>query len=171
MTVQGPEFVNEVNVIICKEFSIECSLCSPYYPQTNGLTERCNQTLINILTKYVNSNTNNLDKLIKWAVMSYRANMQASSKYSPILCYLESKCDYQLNMIQIRLVTQRRISPKKLHVENEEYARDNDAANTFLDLLCTSELEEVKESFEYKRFEFSCKKMLFLSDILFFHLM
>ena len=59
LTDQGPEFVNEVNAIMCKEFSIERSLCSPYHPQTNGLTERCNQTLINILTRYVNSNKNN----------------------------------------------------------------------------------------------------------------
>ena len=39
-------------------------------------------------------------------------------------------------------------NPKKLHVENEEYARDNDVATTFLDPLCTSELEEVKESYK-----------------------
>ena len=83
LTDQGPEFVNEMNLIMCKEFSIKRRLCSPYHPQTNGLTERCNQTLINVLTKYVNSQKNNWDKLIKWALMSYRANKQASTKYSP----------------------------------------------------------------------------------------
>ena len=33
-------------------------------------------------------------------------------------------------------------NPKKLHVENEEYVKDNDAANTFLDPLRTSEFEK-----------------------------
>ena len=36
LTDQGPEFVNEVNDIMCKEFSFERSLCSPITLKQTG---------------------------------------------------------------------------------------------------------------------------------------
>ena len=80
---QGREFVNALNQLLFRELEIKHSMCSAYQSQSNGLTERFNQTLINQLRKPVNKNHDNWDKLISWILMSYRANRQASTKFSP----------------------------------------------------------------------------------------
>ena len=56
---------------------------SAYHPQSNGLTERFNQTLITQLRKLVNDNQDNWDKIISWILMSYRSNRQESTRFFP----------------------------------------------------------------------------------------
>jgi len=51
--------------------------------QTNGLTERFNQTLSRCLAKVVNNEHSNWDEKIDTVLMGYRASKQASTKHSP----------------------------------------------------------------------------------------
>ena len=48
---QETHFVNRVIKELTKKFRIKHHLSSPYYPQTNGLVERFNQTLCKKLVK------------------------------------------------------------------------------------------------------------------------
>ena len=83
ITDQGREFVNSVNEQLCGDMDIHHRICSAYHPQTNGLTERLNQTLVAQLRKMVDGTQSNWDTLLPWILMSYRANTQASTKQSP----------------------------------------------------------------------------------------
>lgn len=56
---QGREFVNELNHLLFLELEIKHYICNAYHPQSNGLTERFNQTLITQLRKLVNDNMYN----------------------------------------------------------------------------------------------------------------
>ncbi len=51
--------------------------------QTNGLTERFNQTLSRCLAKVVNEDHSNWDEKIDTVLMAYRVSKQASTKHSP----------------------------------------------------------------------------------------
>ena len=54
------------------------------YPlQTNGLTERFNQTLSRCLAKIVNESQSDWDDKIDTDLMGYRASRQSSTKFSP----------------------------------------------------------------------------------------
>lgn len=62
--------------------NIEHRISSPYHPQTNGLDERMNRTLVQTLTKLTASNTD-WDQCIDAALYAYRIGVQDSSKFSP----------------------------------------------------------------------------------------
>ena len=79
---QGWELVNALNNELCRDLQISWHVCSAYHPQSNGLTERLNQTLISQLRKLVSESLDNWDTLIPWVLMSYRSNKQASTKFA-----------------------------------------------------------------------------------------
>ena len=61
---------------------MEHRISSPYHPQTNGLDERMNQTLVHTLIKMANSE-DQWDKNIDVALYVYRISMQDSTRFSP----------------------------------------------------------------------------------------
>ncbi len=58
-------------------------MTSAYHPQSNGLVERLNQTVQNILLKLVNHHQNNWDELLDPALFAIRTSRQKSTKYTP----------------------------------------------------------------------------------------
>lgn len=80
---QGSEFCNKVVACILELCGIRHSVSSAYHPQTNGLTERYNQTLCNSLQKYANKKQNDWDMYIDGCLFAYRTSVQESTKFSP----------------------------------------------------------------------------------------
>ena len=70
---------------------VEQRFTSGYHPQTNGLTERMNRTINNMLAKYVDVNQLNWDEMLPslvWSylpslVWSYNTSKHSATGYSP----------------------------------------------------------------------------------------
>ena len=80
---QGREFVNEVCKTLFDLTGIEHRISSAYHPQTNGLDERTNQTLVRALIRLTSNHQDKWDLYLDSALYSYRISRQDSSKYSP----------------------------------------------------------------------------------------
>lgn len=80
---QGREFVNEINTRLFQLTDVKQCVSSAYHPQTNGLDERFNQTLINTLKKVIDASKEDWDEHLPAALYAYRISKQASSKFTP----------------------------------------------------------------------------------------
>lgn len=80
---QGREFVNGITERLFEVTGTEHRISSPYHPQTNGLVERFNQTLVGGLRKVVDANKDDWDTKLNSVLYAYRISKQASSNYSP----------------------------------------------------------------------------------------
>eukprot|EP01116_Phalansterium_solitarium_P015395 TRINITY_DN339_c0_g1_i2.p1 TRINITY_DN339_c0_g1~~TRINITY_DN339_c0_g1_i2.p1 ORF type:complete len:947 (-),score=63.67 TRINITY_DN339_c0_g1_i2:465-3221(-) len=79
---QGREFNNQLLAELAKAFQIDHRVSSAYHPQTNGITERFNQTLEKKLrSKMVTSN--DWDEHVADIVAAYNSTEHASTKVSP----------------------------------------------------------------------------------------
>lgn len=56
---------------------------TPYHPQTDGLVERYNQTLKNMLHKFVSTTGVDLDQWLPYLLFAYREVPQTSTGFSP----------------------------------------------------------------------------------------
>ncbi|UYV66672.1 K02A2.6-like, partial [Cordylochernes scorpioides] len=56
---------------------------SAYHPQTNGLTERLNKTLADMLSMYVDVEQRNWDAVLPYVTFAYNTSQQESSGFSP----------------------------------------------------------------------------------------
>jgi len=83
LTDNGREFCNALNDRLCKSLGINHRLTTPYHPQTNGLTERYNQTLCNALAKYVGESQDDWDRYIHQIAFATRTCQQKSTKATP----------------------------------------------------------------------------------------
>ena len=59
--------------------------------QTNGLTERFNQTLSRCLAKIINEDQTDWDEKLDTVLMGYRASKQASTKHSPYYMFFQQQ--------------------------------------------------------------------------------
>ena len=75
--------MNGINSTLFKMTGVKHCVSSAYHPQTNGLDERLNQTLVTTLKKVVDACSEDWDEHISAALYAYRISPQASSKLSP----------------------------------------------------------------------------------------
>ena len=80
---QGREFVNEVQEELFRLTGTEHCVTSAYHPQSNGLTERFNQTLQTALIKLVNESQNDWDDHLSGVLFGYRTATQKATKMTP----------------------------------------------------------------------------------------
>ena len=80
---QGREFVNELNTHLFRLTDVKHCVSSAYHPQTNGLDERFNQTLMNTLKKVVDTSNEDWDEHLPAALYAYLISKRAYSKFTP----------------------------------------------------------------------------------------
>ncbi|GBC53574.1 putative integrase core domain protein [Rhizophagus irregularis DAOM 181602=DAOM 197198] len=83
LTDQGTHFVNEMLDSLCKRLGITHRLSVAYHPQTNGLVERFNRTLCELLAKYCIERKDDWDLFIPSALFAYRTMRQNTTRYEP----------------------------------------------------------------------------------------
>ena len=77
--------MNEVSRTLFELLGVEHHISSAYHPQTNGLDERTNQTLVQAVIKLTLTHQEHWDLYIDSASYSYQILRQDSFKYSPFI--------------------------------------------------------------------------------------
>nr|XP_040058772.1 uncharacterized protein LOC120834693 isoform X2 [Gasterosteus aculeatus aculeatus] len=83
LTDQGTCFMSRVMKEMCKLLKVSQIRTSVYHPQTDGLVERFNKTLKQMLRKAIDVEGKNWDQLIPFVLFSIREVPQASTGFSP----------------------------------------------------------------------------------------
>lgn len=80
---EGNEFFNLLVNTMLELFGIKHIITSTYHPQTNGLTEKFNGTLIKMLRTHAEENPTNWHLCLDLVVMAYRKRIHSSTGFAP----------------------------------------------------------------------------------------
>src|SRR5436190_11512986 len=83
LTDRGTHFKNETIKEFCKLVNVNYRFSTPYHPQTNGVVENLNGTLINILRKLTIKYPKSWDTYIPTALYAYRTKIHEILKTTP----------------------------------------------------------------------------------------
>lgn len=68
---------------LCRLLHIHKSRTSPYHPQSDGLIEHFNHTLLSMLSLFIDDNQLNWDNLLPYVMLAYRSSVHASMAFTP----------------------------------------------------------------------------------------
>ena len=80
---QGKQFEGKVFSEMCSVLNIDKTRTTPYHPQSDGMVERFNKTLLTMLRTLVDENQSNWDDLLPYVLMAYRSVEQETTGSSP----------------------------------------------------------------------------------------
>ena len=79
---RGANFLSDLVLEVCSLFGIEKLNTSGYHPQTDGLVEKFNSTLISMISKS-STRSDDWDERLPFLLFAYRVSAQKSTKESP----------------------------------------------------------------------------------------
>lgn len=82
-TDRGKNFDSRLLRSICRLLEIDKTLTSSYRPQSDGLVERMNRTIADMVAKYVRYDQRDWDIHLPYVLLAYRASPQETSGMSP----------------------------------------------------------------------------------------
>ena len=109
---RGAHFLNEAIEEMTKLLQINHRKTTPYHPQTNGMTERVNQTLFRILRKIVADNKRDWDVKLTAALWAYRTTYKVTTRATPFaLMYgIEAILPIELEVQSLRIAMDERLN-------------------------------------------------------------
>lgn len=94
-----PSFESTVFKHVCNLLGISKTRTSPYYPQSDGMIERMNRTLKNMLTSFVSKNQKDWDIRIPLLMMTYRSSVHEATGISPSLSMLGREIRLPIDLV------------------------------------------------------------------------
>lgn len=112
---RGTHFLNSIIEELTDRFQIDHRKTTPYHPQTNGQTERVNQTLATILRKTVNESKRDWDVKLHAALWAYRTTFKVTTKATPFsLVYgVEAVLPIEFEVPSLRIAVEARLTDKE----------------------------------------------------------
>ena len=80
---QGRQFISELNKQSAEDLGYQLKFTAPYHPQTNGMTERVNQTIKKRIAKKCAPDQKDWDTCLKSATFYYNTAVHESTGFSP----------------------------------------------------------------------------------------
>jgi hypothetical protein len=84
---RGPQFVSKFWQHLLSLFKVSCNLSSSYHPQTDGQTERTNQTLEQYLRCFINYQQDDWASILHFAEFAYNNFVHSSTTVTPFFAY------------------------------------------------------------------------------------
>jgi hypothetical protein len=131
----GRSFTSQQMINFCNFWGVKKINSSAYHPQSNGLIERYNKSIIQILKCYVLKAPEEWDNYVPLAVAAYNSSVHRITNCTPYLAFFGRKPTTTLNNLQPRRFEDGDISEyiirmqrEKAHIdkiiaERQEYAR------------------------------------------------
>ncbi|UYV63748.1 hypothetical protein LAZ67_2005487, partial [Cordylochernes scorpioides] len=83
ITDRGRAFMSQMFKEVTSRCKISHLFTTAYHPQTNGLTERLNKTLGDMLSMYVDAEQRDWDSVLPYVIFAYNTAQQGSTRFSP----------------------------------------------------------------------------------------
>ena len=113
VTDRGPNFVGNLITELTKQLEIKHSTTTPYHPQTNGVTERFNKTLINMLAMYTSYHLKDWDVYLPYVLLAYRTAVHSSTGETPYKVMFGREATLPTDLNEIRIKDKESITPKE----------------------------------------------------------
>ncbi|CAG2219638.1 unnamed protein product [Mytilus edulis] len=98
-TDQGRQFESKLFTGICKRFNIDKTRTSPLHPQSDGMVERLNRTIEDILSKFIGKDQKDWDTHLSVAMMAYRTSVHESTGFSPSMLMFGREIELPIDLI------------------------------------------------------------------------
>ena len=96
---QGPNFEAKLFGDVCSLLGICKTRTTPYRPQSDGLTERMNRSLQDMLAKLVQEDRSNWDDLLPYVMSAYRSTPHESTGITPNSMMLGRELDLPVDLV------------------------------------------------------------------------
>ena len=143
---RGANFLSDLMHCVCEILGVEKINTSGYHPQTDGLVERFNSTLINMISKSCEVQNHDWDQHLPYLLFAYRSSVQESTRESPF-CLLYGRDP----RIPTETVLSKPVSPYLVDVE--DYRCDLVSRMSSAWSLARDRIEHAQEAqkFQYDR--------------------
>ncbi len=98
-TDQGPEFESDLLKELCRVLNIDKTRTTAYHPQSDGLVERVNRTLIGMLRGVVSDHQRDWDEVLPKVLWAYRSSIHASTGFTPTRLMMGRESRLPLDLI------------------------------------------------------------------------
>lgn len=85
---QGRQFEGTVYQEMCRLLNIKKTRTTPYHPQSDGMVERYNKTLAQLLGSFINEDHTDWDQLLPYVMMAYRSSEHETTGFTPNMMML-----------------------------------------------------------------------------------
>ena len=98
-TDQGTSFCNELMIELGQLLGFDKSRTSAYHPQCNGISERHNRVLADMLSKYVGDEPNEWDQYLPYLTFVYNTTVHRTTKATPFSLVFGQECQYPIDLM------------------------------------------------------------------------
>ena len=96
---QGREFESDLIAELCKLLGIHKTRTVPYNPKSDGLVERANRTVVQMLTTLVGEARNDWDDHLPYVMMAYRASVHETTQFTPNRLMLNHETNLPIDLM------------------------------------------------------------------------
>ena len=97
---QGREFENKILQELCLLGGSHKTKTTPYHPESDGMVERFNRTLLMMLAMFAGKNRDDWDDLLPAVMMAYRSSVHESTGFSPYRLMFGEECTLPMDIEQ-----------------------------------------------------------------------
>ena len=95
---QGREFENKIMQELCILCGSHKTRTTPYHPESDGMVERFNRTLLMMLAMFAGKNREDWDDLLPAVMMTYRSSVHESTGFSPYRLMFGEECTLPMDI-------------------------------------------------------------------------
>lgn len=96
---QGKTFESTLFSEVCKLMHINKTRTSPYHPRGDGLVERMNSTILNIVKSITDGSSSDWDLELPKALMAYNSSVQETTGFTPSLMFFGREMRLPIDLV------------------------------------------------------------------------